>query len=81
MEVVYGMLDVKVMRAELTRSTNTFSKMNPYVTIEHSNRGTVLTTGACKKGNKKPNWNHIDSIVVDEVIGADMTFKLSVYSK
>jgi len=81
METMYSMLNVEILHSELLRSTNTFTKMNPYVVFHHSSQGVVLKTDPCMSGNKNPVWNSKLSVVIDDVIQDDMQFKIIVYNK
>jgi hypothetical protein len=54
-----GILNIKIISAELTRDTDAFSKMDPYVTItwdDQAGKQTKKTTAVCTDGGKTPSW-------------------------
>ena len=54
-----GILNLKVLSAELTRDTDTFSKMDPYITIswdDQTGKQTKKTTAVCQDGGMTPVW-------------------------
>ena len=71
-----GNLRLEVIEAKLTRDTEFFSKMDPYVTIE--TRQQKFTTKTIKNGGKTPVWNAIFDIDV-KYVGDEMS--LTVYDK
>jgi len=55
-----GTLDIKPKEAKLTRSTELFLKMNPYVKVvlgDKKSKGEI-----CKSGGKSPKWHDTISI-------------------
>ena len=50
-----GALKIHVIEARLTRDTEFFSKMDPYVTI--ATRQQQFRTRTIQGGGKKPAWN------------------------
>ena len=61
-DTVFGVLEIKVIEAQIERETSTFSTMDPYVNIIFSNqksKGQVV-----KKGGKHPKFSdHMKFIV------------------
>jgi len=53
--VVAGELDIKVLDAKLTRDTEMFGKMSPFVQIEIG--GQMRKTATARKAGKTPNFN------------------------
>ena len=53
-------LNIAPLRAELTRDTDTFGKMDPFVKLNIN--GNVFVTAISPKGGKTPKWN--DSFLV-----------------
>jgi Ca2+-dependent lipid-binding protein len=54
-----GILNIRIISAKLTRDTDTFSKMDPYITIiwdDQTGKQTKKTTAVCQDGGKTPNW-------------------------
>ena len=68
-----GSLRLEIIEARLTRDTETFGKMDPYVVIEtrHQKHRTTTKQGA----GKTPRWNEGFDIDV-KYIGDDMTIKV-----
>ena len=79
MESVFGTLEVKVLSANFSRSTSSWSKMDPYFVMEHEIKGEVLKTTPHKNGSKKPVWNQSFSIVVDDLIMSTLVFNLKIF--
>ena len=55
-----------VVRAELTRDTETFGKMDPFVVIEAANEQSFQTEVKDDAG-KKPEWNEMFTIEVADL--------------
>lgn len=49
-----GNLTIKIISAELTRNTELFGKMDPFVSIDY--KGLRKSTKVCKRGGKHPSW-------------------------
>ena len=49
-------LRVMVVEARLTRDTETFGKMDPFIEIKH--QGKTHSTPAHQDGGKTPKWGH-----------------------
>merc|ERR1711953_1274710 len=68
-----GTLRVTVVEAKLTRDTEFFSKMDPFVVLE--TRQQKLKTKTMQGAGKTPKWDQIFDIDV-KYIGDDMTVKV-----
>ena len=73
MQQAGGLLALTVVAARLTRDTDTFGKMDPYVVIEY--RGTKYKTRTHQSGGKNPFWNQEFQLSVG-AIGDDLTIKV-----
>jgi Ca2+-dependent lipid-binding protein len=51
---------IKVVVANLTRDTDVFGEMDPFVTIEY--QGMEFKTKTIRNGGKRPQWNEIFEI-------------------
>ena len=69
-----GTLRLHVIEAKLTRDTEWFSKMDPYVEIE--TRDGKLKTKVMDEAGKHPRWDQVFDLTV-KYIGDDM--KVTVY--
>ena len=68
-----GNLRLEIIEARLTRDTEFFSKMDPYVTIQ--TRQQQFRTRTIQGGGKKPAWNQVFDIDV-KYIGDDITMRV-----
>lgn len=77
----FAVLEIKILSAELSRSTNSFYKMDPYWTLSHIDSGSEIRTEKWKKGSKTPIWDYNTSMLINDSMASDMKFHLSVYNK
>ena len=68
-----GSLRVEIIEARLTRDTEFFSKMDPYVIIE--TRQQKFKTRTIQGGGKTPKWDQVFDIDV-KYIGDDLFLKV-----
>ena len=68
-----GTLSITVVEGKLTRDTETFGKMDPFVVLEYN--GTKYKTRTHQGGGKLPTWNHEFQIKVG---GLNDDIKISV---
>ena len=73
---IQGELDIKIIDAKLTRDTEMFGKMSPFVQIEIG--GQMRKTGAHRKGGKTPNFS---GEVLRFKISTESEMKLIVYDE
>ena len=68
-----GLLQVNVKEARLTRDTEMFGKMDPYVRV--TNRMQVVCTSVQKSAGKDPQWHETLDLDV-KYIGDDLLFEV-----
>eukprot|EP00347_Sterkiella_histriomuscorum_P008348 403345445 len=68
-----GSLTIKVVEGKLTRDTETFGKMDPFVQIEYN--GNKYKTRVHQGGGKTPSWNHEIQLHVGG-LNDDLTLKV-----
>lgn len=65
-----GKLSVKVVEARLTRDTEMFGDMDPYILIE--SRMQRIRTKTCSDGGKNPKWPDEEFVIDVKYVGDDM---------
>lgn len=77
---VPGVLELQIIKAELTRDTDLFGKMDPYVIVEYVEPGMETSqkqrkrTKVCHSQGKTPVWNEFLQFDITSVDG-EFTFK------
>ena len=66
-----GTLVLEIIEAKLTRNTELFGKMDPYVVVKVPTRDFQFKTKVHDAGGKKPKWNESVEIPV-KYVGDDM---------
>jgi hypothetical protein len=65
-----GKLEVTVVEARLTRDTEMFGNMDPFIMIE--SRMQRIRTEVCKNGGKEPKWPEEKFVIDVKYVGDDM---------